>query len=189
MADRYTTIFGDQIDATALGLGLEKDVEDNLKVAVDDTTVELSEDSGDYGQIRVKDLGITEGKIANNAVTTDKIADGNVTEAKLDIFNAPVDGYYLKYTTANGWTWADVDSSAVQDDDVICNEIPSGTIGGGNTNFTLANTPVAGTVQLYLNGSYQAPGVSADYTISGANITFNKAPRPNSILLACYIKS
>jgi len=186
MADRYTTIFGDQIDATALGLGLEKDVDDNLKVAVDDTTVELSEDSGDYGQVRVKDLGITEGKIANNAVTTAKIADGNVTEAKLDIFNAPVDGYYLKYTTANGWTWADVDSNAVQDDDVICNEIPSGLINSSNVTYTLANTPVTGTVTVYLNGQFQAPGGN-DYSITGNTITFTKAPRTNSKLYACYI--
>lgn len=188
MADRYTTIFGDQIDVTALGLGLEKDTNDNLKVAVDDSTVEISEESGDYGQVRVKDSGIVEAKLATNAVTETKIADNAVTEAKLNMYNAPSVGHYMKYT-ANGLEWADVDSDAVQDDDVICNEIPSGTIGGGNVTFTLANTPVAGTVTLYLNGQFQAPGAGLDYTISGTTITFVKAPRPNSVLYVCYIKA
>jgi hypothetical protein len=176
MADRYTTIFGDQIDVTALGLGLEKDTDDNLKVAVDDSTVEISEESGDYGQVRVKDLGIS----------TAKIADEAVTEAKLDMYNSATVGYYLKFT-ANGMEWADVDSGAVTDADVICNETPSGLINSSNVTYTLANTPVVGTVMVFLNGMLQSPGVGEDYTISGTTITFTKAPRTHNTLLASYI--
>lgn len=174
MADRYTTIFGDQIDVTALGLGLEKDSDDNLKVAVDDSTVEISEESPDYGQVRIKDLGITDEKIANDTIS----------EQKLDIYNSPSIGYYMKFT-ANGMEWADVDADAVQDDDVICNEVPSGTINSVNVTFTLANTPVAGTVMLFLNGQKQT--LNGDYTIAGDTITFTKAPRTGSTLDAFYI--
>ena len=175
MADRYTTIFGDQIDASALGLGLIKDTDDNLKVAVDDTGIEISEESGDYGQLRIKDSGVVEAKIADNAVT----------EAKLNMYNSPTIGYYLKFTV-NGLEWADVDADAVQDDDVICNEIPSGLINSLNTDFTIANTPVTGTVMVFLNGVLQAPG-GLDYTISGTTITFTKAPKTNMTLYVFYI--
>lgn len=49
----------------------------------------------------------------------------------------------------------------------VDNEIVSGT----GTAWTLANTPVAGSVQLYGNGQYLTPGAGNDYTISGKNIT------------------
>ena len=176
MADRHTTVFGDQIDVTALGLGLVKDGDDNLQVAVDDTSVEISEESGDYGQVRVKDLGIS----------TAKLADEAVTEGKIDVYNTPTIGYYMKFT-ANGLEWSDVDTDAVQDVDVICNEIPSGLINSLNADYTVANTPVVGTVQVYLNGLFQAPGGGLDYTISETTITFVKAPRTGSDLYVFYI--
>ena len=81
------------------------------------------------------------------------------------------------------------DADAIQDDDYIANEIPSGTINSINVTFTLANTPVAGSVSVFLNGLYQAQGSGLDYTISGTTITFNKAPRTNSELYAIYIKT
>jgi hypothetical protein len=139
--------------------------------------------------VRVKDLGISEAKIATNAVTETKIADEAVTEPKLNISNAPSDGYYLKYTIANGLEWADVDVDAVQDDEVICNEIPSGLINSLNTSYTIANTPVTGTVMVFLNGLLQAPGGGLDYTISGTTITFVKAPHTGSDLYVYYIKA
>lgn len=51
------------------GDGLSADGSANLDVNVDDSTIEINSDS-----LRVKDLGIATGKIANDAVTTDKIA-------------------------------------------------------------------------------------------------------------------
>ena len=71
---------------------------------------------------------------------------------------------------------------------LIWNETPSGTIGGGNTAFTIAHNP-AGTgadLMLFLNGLLQVRGGSNDYTISGTNITFNTAPESGSVLLATY---
>lgn len=185
MGDRNTAIYGDQLDASMLGAGLSKDTSDDLnhllKVNVDDSTVEIVTDS-----LQVKDLGITTAKLNDLAVTNDKIADDTISEAKLDIFNAPTEGKYLKYTS-NGLEWYDIDVDAVLESDFIFHEIPTGSINSINAVFTLANTPVAGTVQVFLNGLLQAPGSGLDYTISGNTVTFAKAPRTASDLYVHYI--
>lgn len=64
------------------------------------------------------------------------------------------------------------------------NETPSGTINSSNTSFTLAHTPVSGTVSLYLNGLYQVPSV--DYTISSGTVTYSSAPFTGDSLMAIY---
>ncbi len=54
-------------------------------------------------------------------------------------------------------------------------EVPSGTVNGSNTTFTLAYTPVASmTVMLFWDRSLYLQGV--DYTISGNTITMTVAP-------------
>lgn len=50
-------------------------------------------------------------------------------------------------------------------------ETPTGAVNNSNTTYTLANTPVAGSEEFYVNGSLQEPGSGNDYTISGATIT------------------
>jgi hypothetical protein len=180
MADRHTTVFGDQIDVTALGVGLVKDVNDNLKVNVDDSTIETAVlVTGNPAVVQVKDSGITVNKIADNAVT----------EPKLDVLDSPANGEVLAWNTGSSrfeWvTNGGVD--VVKEADVICNEIPTGTIGGGNVTFNIANAPVVGTVMVFLNGLLQAPGVGLDYTIAGQTITFVKAPHTNSDLYVAYI--
>jgi len=66
----------------------------------------------------------------------------------------------------------------------VFNEVPSGTINGSNTTFTLANTPTAGTVLIYRNGLLQVPSV--DYTISGSTITYLYAPSTGDVLRGQY---
>lgn len=61
------------------------------------------------------------------------------------------------------------------------NEVPSGS----GTDFTIANTPVAGSVKLYRNGIRQT--ITTDYTISGANITLTSTIGSDT-LLADYRK-
>lgn len=51
----------------------------------------------------------------------------------------------------------------------IYNEV----VAGSGTTFTLANTPLAGTVVVHGSGVRLTPGASNDYTISGAVITMN----------------
>lgn len=72
----------------------------------------------------------------------------------------------------------------------VDSETPAGTINGTNPTFTIANTPVAGSVHLYKNGLRQRPGAGADYTISGSTITFTAGniPAGADTLLADYRK-
>jgi hypothetical protein len=70
----------------------------------------------------------------------------------------------------------------------ITRETPSGTVNGSTTAFTLANTPIAGTEQVFLNGVLQEPGAGNDYTISGATITYLTAPLSGDRLRVSYQK-
>lgn len=76
------------------------------------------------------------------------------------------------------------DSSAITNLTVY-NEIPTGTINGVNTSFTLAHTPnPAGSLQLTVNGQFLTVGV--DYTLSSSTITFIFAPQVGDIIRARY---
>lgn len=74
---------------------------------------------------------------------------------------------------------------------VVHNETPTGTVDGTNQTFTLTNTPVAGSLRLLVNGVQVADGASDDFTISGAEITFNAGaiPQPGDRLVAHYTRS
>lgn len=62
----------------------------------------------------------------------------------------------------------------------VANETPSGTVNGSNAAFTLANTPISGTVEVYVNGVLQDPGSGDDYQISGTTITFESGAIPQT---------
>lgn len=59
--------------------------------------------------------------------------------------------------------------------------------GNADTSLTLANAPVAGSLQLYINGLLQQEGSGKDYTISGVTITLAEATEADDIIIAHYI--
>ncbi len=66
-------------------------------------------------------------------------------------------------------------------------ETPGGSINGTNAAFTLAQTPLPATsLQVYLNGLEQTPGV--DFTLTNSTITFaaNALPRTGDTMSAYY---
>ncbi|HEY1757365.1 MAG TPA: hypothetical protein VGG72_18470 [Bryobacteraceae bacterium] len=66
-------------------------------------------------------------------------------------------------------------------------EIPAGLINGTNAVFTLAFTPSpAGSLELYLNGLRQDPGI--DFTLAANVVTFftSSIPQTGDLLLASY---
>jgi len=108
---------------------------------------------------------------------------GNVSLTPFDTDDLAEGSTNLYHTTARVTT--------VINNTFVVNETPSGTSNGSNNIFTLANTPVTGTLQLYKNGIRQREGATEDFTISGATITFNASnkPTPNSTLVADYRKA
>jgi len=65
-------------------------------------------------------------------------------------------------------------------------EVPAGVVDGANAVFTLASTPAAGSVALYLNGLRLLAGAGNDYTLAGAIITMATAPQAGDVLIADY---
>lgn len=95
-------------------------------------------------------------------------------------------GVTLTHAEANGRNDITIDVAASSS--FADSETPSGTVNGVNDTFTLANTPTAGTVRLYVNGMRQNVGAGNDYTISGGTITFESAsiPETGDVILADY---
>ncbi len=56
---------------------------------------------------------------------------------------------------------------------------------GPGTTFTLANTPIVGSVRLFRGGSYQSV-TNSDYSISGAIITLSTTLQTGEVLVADY---
>lgn len=73
-------------------------------------------------------------------------------------------------TTSNAWQQIPT-SAGLANSNFVDKETPTGSINGANTAFSLANTPVAGSEHVYVNGMLQESGSGNDYTISGASIT------------------
>jgi hypothetical protein len=57
-------------------------------------------------------------------------------------------------------------------------ETPSGSVNGSNATFTLANTPIAGSLNLFINGFRLTQG--SGYTLSGSTITYQAGYIPNA---------
>ena len=68
----------------------------------------------------------------------------------------------------------------------VYNEVPSGTVNGSNTVFTLANTPVTGKIVFFQNGP--ALKLTTYWSISGNTITFVTAPATGAEIFCNYIK-
>lgn len=81
-----------------------------------------------------------------------------------------------------------VASTITRNANLVVRETPSGLVNGSNTSYTLANTPVASTEEVFLNGLLQEPGAGNDYTISGATITYLTAPLTGDRLRVSYRK-
>ena len=101
--DLYDNPAGDITGVTAgdglTGGGTSGDV--TLTLGVDDSTIEINSDAA-----RIKDLGVTSGKLAANSVITDKITDLNVTTAKLADDSVTFNKLGVEYTASTALTSA-----------------------------------------------------------------------------------
>ncbi len=120
---------------------------------------------------------------AGDVVASNGVQIGNTTTATAGMVRWT--GTHLEVHDGTGW------STLAGTNNMVVREVPSGAINGSNVTFTLANTPLSGTLQLFLNGLLLDEGASNDYTLSGNTITMNYAPEasPGSAdkLLATYL--
>jgi hypothetical protein len=70
----------------------------------------------------------------------------------------------------------------------VVRETPTGLVNSSNVTYTLANTPIAGTEVVFLNGILQEPGAGNDYTIATNTITYLTAPVTGDRLRVNYYK-
>ena len=83
LADKLTALGEKKLGFTAnSGTKLEKKLGETIAIEGDNSSIVTEISSGKI-VAKVKDLGITEGKLASNAVTTAKIKDGAVTSGKI----------------------------------------------------------------------------------------------------------
>jgi hypothetical protein len=138
---------------------------------------------------------------ANQTITVSGDATGSgTTSITLTLANSGVvAGTYTKVTvdakgrvtTGNSLNATDINTAlgfTVQNTTHIIRETPSGAVNGTNTTFTLANTPIAGSEMVFVNGMLQDAGTGNDYTITGATITMLYTPLTNDKIRVSYIK-
>lgn len=65
----------------------------------------------------------------------------------------------------------------------------TGAINGSNVNYTVADTYVVGTLEVYLNGQRLYPGSGNDYVEVSAGFTMQYAPATGDVLSADYLTS
>jgi len=154
---------------------------DNAVARFDNTTGKLIQNSNvtidDNGSVNIPSGQAY--KINGAALNQDNVADGTTNKA---------------FTATEKTKLAGVDANALNKTSImanyICREVPTGTKNGSNTDFTLANTPVAGMEMVFVNGILMNAGAGNDYTISGAVITFltGAIPVSTDVILVTYWK-
>lgn len=68
----------------------------------------------------------------------------------------------------------------------VAQDLPNGVVDNVNTIFTLNNTPVANSEQIFKNGQRLIRGM--DYTMLGTQITLTTAPKGTDAIHASYYK-
>ena len=124
--------------------------------------------------------------VANDSIAIVDANDANASrkEAIADLVSA-IAGTGL--TATAGVLSADVITDNIIESDILF-ENESANCNGSNVEFTLAETPLSNSVQVFLNGLLQEEGSGNDYTIAAAVITFATAPAADDLLLVHYIQ-
>ena len=158
----------DKINADVAGIGLAQNVDGSLEVdlnEVGEVVVDVASDS----------FGLTDNS-DSNATKRDTIADLITAIAGTGL------------TATAGVLSVDAFGDVITDDDIVRNEVLTPDT-GSDTDYTLANTPVVGTVNIFWNGLLQQPGTGEDYVIDGSSIVFADAIDASDLVIADYIIS
>ena len=122
-----------------------------LAVGVDDSTIELNSDA-----VRIKDLGVATGKIANDAVTNAKLGvEYTATSALSSAATIAVDT-----DTADIFTYTAGHSATLNFTDVVIGAMKSLVITGGGSSYTVALGTSNGSACTFnkISGTYDDTG-------------------------------
>jgi len=139
-----------------------------LKLAVADSTLTVSGTGVKLAALTSANILVGNGSNVATGVTM--TGDVTISNTGVTTVNSTSGSGFTKYGT------------------FVPRETPTGLMNGSNTVFTLANTPVSGQEDVYLNGILQEPGAGNDYTISGTTITMLTAPAATDRLRVIYMK-
>jgi hypothetical protein len=178
MANRNTAIRGVQIrDGEITGDQLATAV--NASLALADSAVQPG-DLPSFGDIVTHDVDefatSAQGALADSALQAVADEVGAYAGNGLKVVRVNTGGTALEYATLSDAVG--ILESAVDVEDLT---------GNADTSLTLANAPVAGSLQLFINGLLQEEGSGKDYTISGVTITLAVASEVDDIIIAHYI--
>ena len=123
------------------------------------------------GDVTISSLGVTD--IAADSVTTTEIGCTGGDSGK-----------FLKSTGANSVAWTDVDADSVQDADVSV--LVTDVAAGGQTDFIIAAC-VENSIQVFLNGLLQEPGLGKDYTFDTDTVSLIVPADEGDIVIIHYI--
>ena len=132
-------------------------------------------------------LPVANGGTGQSSYVNGELLIGNTTGNTLTKATLTA-GTGISITNGGGSITIAVSSSVLTSTSMITREVPTGTVNGTNATFTLANTPTAGSEEVYVNGVLQNSGAGNDYTISGATITFltGSIPQTGDVVLVNY---
>ena len=187
-----TRIRGVQIkDADISALQLGTDSVETEKIKDKNVTLAKQADMGAEAHILVADASLRPVSVAVSGditITAAGLASIGATKVIDSMINDDVaTGLAGSGLTATGGVLsADAITDNITEDDIIF-ENESANCNGSNVVFTLAETPIVSSVQVFLNGLLQEEGSGKDYVLSGTTITFVTAPASDDLLLVHYI--
>jgi hypothetical protein len=85
--------------------------------------------------------------------------------------------------SGTGWTCSTPSGAGTWSNE----EVPGGQINSSNETYSLAYSPIAGSLRLVLNGLTLHSGAGNDFTLSGSTITFLYPPTTGSNLICWYL--
>ena len=157
-----------------------------------DTTDSVASVSGRTGNITLTkaDVGLSNVDDTSDASKPISTATQTALNAKEGAITAGTTAQFFRgdktFQTLNAAALSDFGTAV--SGKFVTRETPSGSVNGTNTSFALANTPVAGSESVFLNGILQEPGSGNDYTISGSTITYLTAPVTGDRIRVSYVK-